>query len=191
MQEEKKSAVPFILASLLSVAVLSAVLAVAGFLAMIPYAVFASAILATPFVSVLLFALFLNNAGMSVPVCRAVTGFVSALGAYLFLCFMMGAVSGVYGAYPLEMDEMREVEFSVYIENLPVIFANALLYFIKPGQLWQDIMARGDAVWGLAAAGALFAQIGLPQVFIRARVTEPEPAEQKPKPAQTPAQKRK
>ncbi len=188
MQEEEKKkrggVVSFALTSVLTVSVVSAVFAVAGFLAMVPYIVFVSAIVLTPSVSVLLFMLFSRNADMSFLVCRVVTGVVSAVGAYLFVCFTMGAVSGIYGAYPLEMEEMREVELSAYIENLPVIFGNALLYFVSPGRLWQDIVARGETVWGLAAAAALFAQIGAPQIFIRVREKPPEPVVQQKRPIQ-------
>lgn len=177
MQEEKKPnrIIVFALASLLTSSVLSAVLAVAGFLALLPYFVFLSAVLLTPFVNVFLYALYAGK-NLDPTVRRAVTGIVSALGAYMFVCFMMGVVSGVYGAVPLEMEEMQEFEMGEYTGKLPAVFGNALAYFVSPGRLWQDVAARGERMWGLIAASAFFAQIGLPQLFIPARVKLPEPA---------------
>ncbi|MDR1691965.1 MAG: hypothetical protein LBR72_01275 [Oscillospiraceae bacterium] len=184
MPEERRrsGAATYAFGSLLTITVLSAVLAFAGFLFMPPYLVFASAAVVAPFVNVLLFALFSRNLLVGAAVGRILTFLVSAVGVYVYLCFLMGTVSGVYGPDALYAEDMQYFELPEYIEALPAVVGNALAYAFSPGHLFQDIIARGDAVWGHIAAAALFAQIGLPQVFIKVR-KPPEP--------ETPAQVKK
>ena len=166
---EKSGALFFLLTGIPVSVVIPALFAAAGFLLFIPYLNLASALLLTPAVCILLFKLLFRKTAMGTPQARVLIGVASLLGAYVYICVMAGVLSGVFGSVPVEMEDMLDIEVMEYIERAPVIFRNAANRFLAPGLLWQDVTAWNEEGWALIAAAALFAQIGLPQLFIRQR----------------------
>ncbi|MCL1807230.1 MAG: hypothetical protein FWG31_05970 [Oscillospiraceae bacterium] len=141
--------------------------AAAGFLAFAPWLNIASAVVLTPAALTVLYWVFSKKTRMQVMFSRCLTAAMSALGAYLYICMMTGMLSGIFGAIPLESIDMREYELTEVLSGVPTGLANGIAYLVSPGTLWQDVTAWVDGGWPLIAAAALFAQIGLPQLFIR------------------------
>lgn len=156
----------FLLTGAVVSVIVPALFAAAGFLYMIPYLNIAGAVLLSPVFCLLLYKLLLKKTHMGILPVRVLTGLISALGGYVFICVLTGVLSGLFGALPVEIAEMREMEIMEIILSLKTAYLNAAGYFAAPGLLWQDAAARGEMMWGVISAATLFIHIGLPQLFI-------------------------
>jgi hypothetical protein len=164
----------FIIVPLFTIVFISALLGFVSFLIVWPYFVLLAAFVVMPGFNVLMFSLFGRNARMDMLLCRVITVSVSVLGVYVFICVMTGVVTGVYGAYPLDIEDIRLMETTHYTEEITTVYNNAVNYFFAPGRLWQDIIGRREAFWGMTAVIALFFQAGLPLMFVRVKPKLPK-----------------
>ncbi|MDR0324987.1 MAG: hypothetical protein LBI19_02685 [Oscillospiraceae bacterium] len=166
---EKTGALFFLLAGTAVSVTVSALFAFAGFLYFIPYLSLSSAVLLTPVVCTVLYSLFLKKTRLEVLPARVLAAFASLLGAYVYICVMSGVLSGVFGAFPVEVTYMRDTELMTFITDAPVILRNTANYVLSPGMLWQDIAAWSREGWHILMAAAILTQVGLPQLFITKR----------------------
>jgi len=168
VHKESSGALLFLLTSLALSAAVAALFAVAGFLAFIPYGNLASAVLLAPAVCILLYTVLLKKTRLGPLPARVLTGISSLAGAYVYICVIMGALSGIFGQFPVETEIMRETEMMEYLHRIMVILGNAFQYMSYPGLLWQDFAAWNSEGWPMIAAAAFTAQTVLPQIFFRA-----------------------
>jgi hypothetical protein len=100
---------------------------------------------------------------------RILTGVVSLSGAYIFVCVTTGVLSGLFGAFPYESEEMRYTGIMEYIGSYRDILNNTAYYLVSPGYLWQDITAWSGGGWHMITACSLILNAIIPQIFIGRR----------------------
>jgi hypothetical protein len=166
----EKTGIPGFLLKGLAVSVfIPAVISAAGFLSYIPYLNLAGAVLAVPLACALLYRVFSNKLRVGVPFTRVLTGFLSLICAWVFLCVMTGTLSGVYGWEPLTRAEMLDFELTDILERWEAICINSLVYLYSPARLFEDLAAWNSEGWLTLAAAGFISQTALPQLLVKRR----------------------
>jgi hypothetical protein len=166
---EKSGALFFFAAGLPLSAFAAALFSFASFFIFIPYLNLASASILSPAVCSVLCLLLLRRTRLEPIPARVLAAAVSLSAAYVFICVTTGVLSGLFGAFPYDAEEMRFTGIMEYLGSARVIFSNSAYYLVYPDYLWQDITAWSGGGWHMIAACSLISHAVLPQIFIKRR----------------------
>ena len=179
-QNDSPGVLGFIIKSLAVAVIVPALVAFAGFLIFLPWLNLAGAIIVVPFICSLFFWLFSRKLRVSVELARVLTGIVSLVCAWVFVCVLAGSLFALYGWEPMEIDYLdldvlevltgNENEVLEIAKHIGGVYYESLRYTYSPVRLLEDLAAwDGEGGWLILALSGVLVQIGLPQLFVRRR----------------------
>ena len=178
--QKSSGALGFFLKSLAVAVIVPALVAFAGFLIFVPWLNLAGALIVIPFICSLFFWLFSKRLTVGVEITRVLTGVVSLVCAWVFVCVLAGSLMSLYGWEPLELEDLDlevmevltgdEDEVLEIAKHIGGVYYESLRYTYSPVRLLEDLAAwDGEGGWLIIALSGVLVQVGLPQLFVRRR----------------------